>query len=108
MNQSHRGQSALAVFGVLSLLSLATLSLSCGSASTAPSPPPPPPPVPLTSSDVQQVVEDAAKSLNVPMVIAVADRAGKILAVFQNSGAPATSPGNFGASVDTKELAAAL
>jgi uncharacterized protein GlcG (DUF336 family) len=57
---------------------------------------------------VQQVVEDAAKSLNVPMVIAVADRAGKILAVFQNAGAPATSPGNFGVSVDSKELAVAL
>jgi len=105
MNRCRRRQSALAVFGALFL---ATLLISCGSASPAPSPPPPPPPAPLSSTDVQQVVEDAAKSLNVPMVIAVADRAGKILAVFQNSGAPATSPGNFGASVDTKELAAAL
>src|SRR5882762_10143214 len=105
MNRCRRRQSALAVFGALFL---ATLLISCGSASPAPSPPPPPPPAPLSSTDVQQVVEDAAKSLNVPMVIAVADRAGKILAVFQNSGAPATSPGNFGASVDTKELAVAL
>src|SRR5882762_1700624 len=108
MNHRRWRQSALIVFGVLSLLLFVTLLLSCGSASTAPSPPPPPPPVPLTSSDVQQVVEDAAKSLNVPMVIAVADRAGKILAVFQNAGAPATSPGNFGVSVDSKELAVAL
>src|SRR3979490_2614740 len=108
MNHCRWRQSALIVFGVLSLLLFATLLTSCGSASTAPSPPPPPPPVPLTSSDVQQVVEDAAKSLNVPMVIAVADRAGKILAVFQNAGAPSTSPGNFGVAVDSKELAVAL
>src|SRR5712664_1725166 len=105
MNHCRRGQSALAVFGALFL---AALSISCGSASPAPSPPPPPPPAPLISAAVQQVVEDAAKSVNVPMVIAVADRAGKVLAVFQNAGAPATSPGNFGVSVDSKELAVAL
>ena len=108
MNRCRWRQYALAVFGVLSSLLLATSLISCGSASTASSPPPPPPPVPLTSADVQQVVEDAAKSLNVPMVIAVADRAGKILAVFGNAGAPATSTGNFGVAVDSKELAVAL
>jgi len=42
------------------------------------------------------------------MVIAVVDRAGAILAVFQNTGAPATSTGNFGVTVDSKELAVAL
>jgi uncharacterized protein GlcG (DUF336 family) len=42
------------------------------------------------------------------MVIAVADRAGKILAVFQNAGAPVTSTGNFGVSVNGQELAVAL
>lgn len=42
------------------------------------------------------------------MVIAVADRAGKILAVFSNAGAPTTAPGNFGVPVDSKELAVAL
>jgi uncharacterized protein GlcG (DUF336 family) len=62
----------------------------------------------LSAGDVQQVVENAAQSLDVPMVIAVADRAGKILAVFQNAGAPASAPGNFGANVDSKELAVAL
>jgi uncharacterized protein GlcG (DUF336 family) len=107
MSHCRWGQSALLVFGVVLLLLLATLLISCGS-STAPVNAPPPPPVPLTAADVQQVVEDAAKSLNVPMVIAVADRAGKILAVFQNAGAPTTSPGNFGTAVDSKELAVAL
>src|SRR4029077_11272038 len=33
---------------------------------------------------------------------------GNILAVFQTSGAPATATGNFGASVDSNELAVAL
>ncbi len=42
------------------------------------------------------------------MVIAVADRAGKILAVFRNPTAPLTSTGNFGATVDSNELAVAL
>ena len=89
------------------LLLVAVLLISCGG-TTAASNAPPPPPAPLTAADVQQVVENAAQSLNVPMVIAVVDRAGAILAVFQNTGAPATSTGNFGVTVDSKELAVAL
>jgi uncharacterized protein GlcG (DUF336 family) len=96
------------ICGASLLLLAASLLVSCGSGSTAPTNTPPPPPVPLTAADVQQVVEDAAQSLNVPMVIAVSDRAGTILAVFQNAGAPATSTGNFGVAVDSKELAVAL
>jgi uncharacterized protein GlcG (DUF336 family) len=57
---------------------------------------------------VQQVVQGATQSVNIPLVVAVADRAGDILAVFQTPGAPATSIGNFGASVDSNELALAL
>src|SRR5882724_7910537 len=106
MSHFRWGQSGLVVFGILFLLLFAT---SCGSVDNAPAnPPPPPPPVPLTAADVQQVVENAAKSLDAPMVIAVADRAGKILALFQNAGAPVTSTGNFGVAVDSKELAVAL
>ena len=101
------GRSALVIIAVSALLLLANLT-SCGSTSGNPSNPPPPPPVPLSVSDVQQVVDNAAQSLNVPMVIAVVDRAGKILAVFQNAGAPATAAGNFGVQVDSKELAVAL
>jgi uncharacterized protein GlcG (DUF336 family) len=108
MSQRRWGQAAWIAFGVLFLALLATLLISCGSVNNSTTSPPPPPPVPLTASDVQQVVENAAKSLNVPMTIAVADRAGTILAVFQNAGAPATSTGNFGATVDSKELAVAL
>ena len=108
MSCCRLGQSARAAFGVAFLL-FATLWMSCGSVDNGPAnPPPPPPPVPLTAADVQQVVENAAKSLDAPMVIAVADRAGKILAVFQNAGAPVTSTGNFGVAVDSKELAVTL
>src|SRR5450631_2422883 len=108
MSHCHWGRSALVVFGVLLLPLFATLMVSCGNSTPASNSPPPPPPVPLTAADVQQVVEDAAKSLNVPMVIAVADRAGNILAVFQNAGAPLTSTGNFGVAVDSQELAVSL
>ncbi len=108
MSHCRWGRFALVVCGVLFLLLLATLLLSCSSSTASSNAPPPPPPVPLTAADVQQVVEDAAKSLNVPLVIAVADRAGKILAVFQNAGAPLTSTGNFGVAVDSNELAVAL
>src|SRR5882724_2085962 len=107
MSYCRGGRSAPVVIGVLSLLLFATFWISCGSVDNVP-PNPPPPPVPLTATDVQQVVENAAKSLDAPMVIAVADRAGKILAVFQNAGAPTTSPGNFGVPVDSKELAVGL
>ena len=108
MSYCRRGRSASVVVGILFLVLMATLWISCGSVDHAPANPPPPPPTPLTAADVQQVVENAAKALDVPMVIAVADRTGKILAVFQNSGAPTTSTGNFGVGVDSKELAVAL
>ena len=100
-------QSALAACGALFPVLLGVLLISCGG-NTVSNAPPPPPLVPLTAADVQQVVGDAAASLNVGMVIAVTDRGGTILAVFQNTGAPTTSPGNFGAIVDSQELAVAL
>jgi uncharacterized protein GlcG (DUF336 family) len=63
----------------------------------------------LTAADVQSVVANAAQSVNVnTLVIAVTDRQGNVLAVFQQPGAPATSTGNFGSTVDTGELAIAL
>lgn len=62
----------------------------------------------LTSADVQAVILSAAQSLNAGMSIAVTDRQGNILGVFQTPGAPATSAGNFGVQVDTNELAAAV
>ena len=66
------------------------------------------PPV-LTAADVQAVVQNAAASVNSSaMVIAVTDRVGNILAVFSEPNAPALAAANFGAMVNTNELAVAL
>jgi uncharacterized protein GlcG (DUF336 family) len=68
-----------------------------------------PDPVVLTSTDVAGVVEAAASSVNSDaMVIAVTDRQGDILAIYQKPSAPATSAANFGIQADTKEVAVAL
>ena len=42
------------------------------------------------------------------MVIAVTDRQGDILAIYQQAGAPATAAANFGVQADTNEVAVAL
>src|ERR1700693_3861031 len=62
----------------------------------------------LSESDVQTVVEHTAASVNVPMVIAVTDRQGDILAVFLKPGASPTTTANFGVKADTYEVAIAL
>jgi uncharacterized protein GlcG (DUF336 family) len=62
----------------------------------------------LTSADVQSVVQNSASAVDAPVVIAVTDRGGHILAVFQKTGAPATATGNFGATVGAGDLAVAL
>jgi len=66
------------------------------------------PVVSLTTSDVQTLVQNAALSASSPMAIAVVDRLGRILAIYHAPSAPATSIGNFGASVDTDNLAVSL
>jgi uncharacterized protein GlcG (DUF336 family) len=66
------------------------------------------PPPTLTAADVQAVVQSAAASVSAGMAIAVTDRQGNILALYQTPGAPAASPGNFGVLVDTSNLAVAL
>ncbi|MGC2193604.1 MAG: heme-binding protein [Terriglobales bacterium] len=93
----------------LALAGLALLLISCsGGSSGSVSSPAPAAAVPLTGTDVDQVVQAAAESVNVPLVVALTDRSGAILAVFQKPGAPATSTGNFGSVVDSSELAVAL
>jgi hypothetical protein len=63
----------------------------------------------LTSDDVRAIVTNAAAAVNDSgMVIAVSDRQGNILAMFRKNQAPASSIGNFGNTVDTNELAAAV
>src|SRR5215472_1545944 len=89
---------------------LAWLLTACGGSGGpgAPAPSSSSAATPLSAADVQQVIQNAIQSVNVPTSVAVSDRAGNILAVFQTPGAPAKSIGNFGASVDTNELAVAL
>lgn len=62
----------------------------------------------MTSTDVQAVVQAAASSVSDPLVIAVVDRAGNILAIYRTAGAPTTAVANFGAVVDANELAVGL
>ncbi len=82
---------------------------SCGGEpETITAPAPPTNVIGLTSADVQSVVQNAASSVDTPLVIAVTDRGGNILALFRKPGAPATATGNFGATVDANELAVAL
>jgi uncharacterized protein GlcG (DUF336 family) len=63
----------------------------------------------LTADEVRSVVEHAASSVGSHgLAIAVTNRQGNILALFRAPDAPETASGNFGASVDTNELAVAL
>ena len=62
----------------------------------------------LTAAEVQSIATAAAASVNVPLVIAISDRRGVILAVYQTTGAPATAASNFGETVPADEEAAAL
>ncbi|HEY6348540.1 MAG TPA: heme-binding protein [Candidatus Angelobacter sp.] len=88
---------------------LAFLIVACAGGHTPAGSSPTPTPVSvLTAADVNSVVLSAVTSVNVPVVVAVTDRGGNILAVFQKPGAPATATGNFGVSAATTELAVAL
>jgi uncharacterized protein GlcG (DUF336 family) len=62
----------------------------------------------LSSTDVQAVVQASATSVSDPLVIAVVDRAGRVLAVYRKVGAPTTAVGNFSVAVDANELAVGL
>ena len=63
----------------------------------------------LTQSDVAMLVEAAAQTANSDaMSIAVVDRLGNILAVWQGPTAPPTSAGNYGTMVPTGDLAVSL
>ena len=98
---------ALAVLGV----ALALLLTSCGGGGgSAKTDPPSIPPTPLTAGDVDEVVHAAVQSVNVPIVVAVTDRLGNILAVFCTNTpcTPTNGMGNFGTTPDSQKLAVAL
>jgi uncharacterized protein GlcG (DUF336 family) len=62
----------------------------------------------LTMAEVQSIVSAAAASVNVPLVIAVSDRRGAVLAVYQKKNAPATTLANFSSTQPADEVALAL
>src|ERR1700675_1507924 len=70
----------------------------------------PPTPTPnLTAGDVSTLIQAAAQAADPnTMVIAVVDRAGRVLGVYRKPSAPTLATGNFGAQVDTNELAVSL
>lgn len=98
---------ALTVLGV----ALALLLTSCGGGGgSASADPPAVQPTPLTASDVDEVVHAAVQSVNIPLVVAVTDRLGNILAIFCTNApcAPTNGMGNFGTTPDSQNLAVAL
>jgi uncharacterized protein GlcG (DUF336 family) len=62
----------------------------------------------LTATDVDRIARAAARAVDLPYVIAVVDRGGNPLGVFDKPGAPATATGNFSRTEDAHELAVAL
>jgi uncharacterized protein GlcG (DUF336 family) len=95
---------------LLALFAPVLLCLSCGGnkSSSPTSPDPPSAAAPLSPIDVTTVLQNAVLSVNAPMVVAVADRAGNILAIFKTSPAPTTGLGNFGQMLPADELAVGL
>ncbi len=97
----HKSSQAAKIFrssSTIALLALISVPFS-GASAALPT---------LTATDVEAVVQHAAASLNAPLVVAVTDRQGHILAVFRKHGAPATATANFGVQADTNEVAVAL
>ncbi|MES2390158.1 MAG: heme-binding protein [Acidobacteriota bacterium] len=89
----------------------ASLGMGCGTANNPAAVPIVPPSMGnnvLTQAEVQSIATAAAASVNVPVVIAISDRRGQVLAVYAKAGAPVTAVSNFGATVAADEEAAAL
>ena len=84
------------------------LCLSCGGSPSTLFNPPPAAPIQLTVADVMTIVQNAVTSVNAPMVVAVVDRAGNILAVFQTKPGPPMMSMNLGQMVRSDDLAVGL
>jgi uncharacterized protein GlcG (DUF336 family) len=95
--------------GIAGALMMLLIGCGGGSSTTPVLPPPAIPAVqPLQAADVQSIVTAAVNSVNVDMVVAVADRAGFVLGVFRTQNAPATALGNFGQMQNANDVAVAL
>jgi uncharacterized protein GlcG (DUF336 family) len=62
----------------------------------------------LTQADVDSIVTATAASVNVPLVIAISDRRGQILAVYTKANASGTALANFNVPEPADQVAAAL
>jgi uncharacterized protein GlcG (DUF336 family) len=91
-------------------VAVAAFVAGCGGVTgTLTSAPPPASVQSLSAADVTALVQTAAQAADPnTMVIAVVDRAGNILGVYRKPSAPALAAGNFGAQVDSNELAVSL
>lgn len=107
----HRGSTHLESSRKLDACLIAAglvVCAGCGSVNAPPAPQQTTQVAYLQSMDVQAVIQAAASSVSDPVVIAVVDRAGNILAIYEEPGAPATAIGNFGQPVESDELAVSL
>ena len=92
----------------------AALIVSASGCGTGTNPTPAPPFTPstanniLTQAEVASIVTAVAASVNVPLVVAVSDRRGQIVAVYSKDGAPAAALSNYNAPQPADEVAAAL
>ncbi len=82
--------------------------IGCGGVNAPPAPQQTTQVATLSSTDVQAVVQATASTVSDPLVIAVVDRAGRILAVYNKASAPTTAVGNFGAVLNANEVAVGL
>ena len=62
----------------------------------------------LTMAETDSIIKAAAASVNVPLTIAISDRRGVILAVYNKASAPTTALANFQAVAPAQDVAAAL
>jgi uncharacterized protein GlcG (DUF336 family) len=96
-------------FFFLPLIAAGHLAGCGGVVGSLTSPTPPASVQSLTASDVTTLIQTAALAADpTTMVIAVVDRAGRVLGVYRKPAAPALAAGNFGAQVDVNELAVSL
>jgi uncharacterized protein GlcG (DUF336 family) len=88
---------------------LAIFLASCGGVTGSLTSFTPPPVTSLSAADVTSLVQAAAQAADPnTMVIAVVDRAGRVLGVYRKPAAPSLAAGNFGSQVDASELAVSL
>jgi len=113
---AYRQRRHFLAFGVLLALAvagaLAFFLIGCGGSPPKAVSAPPPPVVPsLSAADVAKIVKAAATAVDAEtMAIAVVDRGGAVLAVYDKAGVTPgqADVGNFGVSVDVNDLAVAL